>query len=125
MIKQSNYANQIAIGGTKEEVEPLFTALYNWQGTDATDLLSLGSDEFFYFLIQEDKYIDARAKAFCMNWQNYWKKEELNSVGGAWALAKDKARKELDGITEERFLLANPYDISYTLHETESNRIEE
>lgn len=118
MIKQQLTGETWAIGGKPEEIIPLHTSLYNWQGIGFTkpkigpesqfDLpvcepLNLGAPEtFLYFIVKKDNFLKARIKAM------------LNAVNPLPHLhikgkdcmpdAKIEAAKQFDSIQDERFL---------------------
>jgi hypothetical protein len=118
MIKQQLTGETWAIGGKPEEIVPLHTALYNWQGIGNRKIgrngkesqfdyndepLNLGSPEtFLYFIVSKVKYLKARALA------------KLNCLNPIPALAikgkdcmpaaKTEAEKEFGAITDEKFL---------------------
>ena len=118
MIKQQLTGETWAIGGKPDEIMPLHTSLYNWQGIgfdkpgvgpeSQFDLpkcepLNLGApDLFLYFLVKKTKYLRARAlaKLNCLN------PLPALSIKGKDCMpaAKIEVEKEFSGIENENFL---------------------
>jgi hypothetical protein len=113
MIKQQLTGETWAIGGKPEEIVPLHTALYNWQGIGNRKIgrngkesqfdyndepLNLGSPEtFLYFIVNKAKYIKARCNAF------YYAINPRPCAGDGY-LCDLEAEKEFGAITDEKFL---------------------
>ncbi len=118
MIKQQLTGETWAIGGKPEEIIPLHTALYNWQGigstrkgnghesqfdTDDCKPLNLGSPEtFLYFTVNKVKFIRARALAMlnCLN-----PLPHLSNKGkSCMPQATIEAEKQFSQMEDEKFL---------------------
>ncbi len=99
MIKQI-YGQYLSIGSKVKEIYPIWLSLYNWNALNG-ELMYL-SDDFGYFLVEENNFLKGRATAFANNWSNYWLKTHNGKM--LWKLAKIKAKKELDSIKFENFL---------------------
>ena len=108
MLKQQLTGEVWAVGGKPEDIIPLHTALYNWQGigfkNEPCEPLDLGApDLFVYFLVRKANFIKARAKAMlnCIN-----PLPHLSNKGkSCWGLAEVEAGKQFDALSnEEKFI---------------------
>lgn len=100
MLIRQIYGNYIAIGGETLEIYPRWLSLFNWGALNG-ELMAL-SDNFGYFLVEEERYLWGRSTAFANNWFNFWIKTHNGKM--IWKLCKIRAKKELEEIKLENFL---------------------
>lgn len=124
LIKQQ-WGDFWAIGGNPKEMIPLSLSLHNWGAislaakdndnydplTDTEDYLNLGNpSEFVYILVNEERYIRARAKSFVNHWEF---KFNRNSGKLSWGLAILRAKNELSKIKTYKFMNTNIPDFEF------------
>lgn len=125
LIKQI-YGQYLAIGGETQEINPRWLSLFNWGALNG-ELIPL-SEQFGYFLIEEENYLWGRAVAFSNNWQNYWIKTHNGRM--IWKLSELRAKKELDNIKFETFLTgaesieSNEFSTGWIPHSLDSINLE-
>jgi hypothetical protein len=107
MIKQQLTGETWAIGGKPEEIIPLHTQMFNWQGigfnNDDCEPLDMGAPEMFmYFLIKKENFLKAKAKAM-LNALNPL--PALSEKGkSCWDKAIAEANRQFDAFEKENFL---------------------
>ena len=121
IFKHIGYGAKIALGGSFKEINDLHYSVYNWNGTDSF-LLEL-SDDFFYFLVEWERYYFARVQAFCNNWEMFWPDNNKKQIGGVFNLACEKALNEFNSFKSEEFLknYSVPGDVFYSVGELDQN----
>jgi hypothetical protein len=101
-LRKGHFGEFICIGGPPEDLKPLDYSLYNFGGINSTELLDLGDESIFqYLLVTKENYILARSKNIVINleWNYKGQKGKL-----PWGIAIGRATRELNSIKTEDFL---------------------
>ena len=110
-LKKQNLGALFSIGGHPDNIIPLTWQLYNYNylfpNQEYQEPLDLGAPENFqYFLIEENKYINGRTAAFCNVLGAKYDKFK-GKKGGSFNEAYEMALQEWESIQNEVFLKPN------------------
>lgn len=98
--------------GTLNQINTFHNGMYNYSATNG-ELHDMGNGKAFYFYAKEDAVLEALTKIALLSLCNKIKAKGMK--GGLLSLAKQKAQRKFEEISEGRFLRTAEANDTYNL----------